>query len=64
MRKGSRKYIYNFDSAPMEVFDLEQDPDELHNLAGEITEEEVDSAENQMLKWYGATRVSMTGWNR
>jgi lipoteichoic acid synthase len=64
MRTGSRKYIYNFDSAPMEVFDLEQDPYELHNLAGEITEEEVHSVKNQMLKWYGATRVSMTGWKR
>ncbi len=64
MRKGSRKYIYNFDSAPMEVFDLEQDPVEQHDLAGEISEEEARSIKNQMLMWYGATRVSMTGWKR
>jgi lipoteichoic acid synthase len=61
MRKGSRKYIYKFDSAPMEVFDLEKDPDERHDLAGEISETEALMAKNQMLKWYGATRLSMTG---
>ncbi|TRW94361.1 LTA synthase family protein [Candidatus Methylobacter oryzae] len=61
MRKGSRKYVYNFDSAPMEVFDLEQDPLEQHDLGGEISEEEAHSVKNQMLMWYGATRVSMTG---
>lgn len=60
MRKGSRKYIYKFDSAPMEVFDLGKDPEERHDLAGEISEAEAFTAKNRMLKWYGATRISMT----
>lgn len=60
MRKGSRKYIYKFDSAPMEVFDLGKDPGERHDLAGEISEAEAFAARNRMLKWYGATRISMT----
>lgn len=60
MRKGSRKYIYKFDSAPMEVFDLGKDPEERHDLAGEISEAEAFAARNRMLKWYGATRLSMT----
>jgi lipoteichoic acid synthase len=60
MRLNSRKYIYKFDSGQMEVFDLDKDPGEQHDLAAEISQTEAWKAKNQMLKWYGATRVAMT----
>jgi len=64
LRKGSKKYIYKFDSAPMEVFDLAHDPDEHHDIAGDIGEEEIHKAETQMLKWNGAVRTLMMGSQR
>jgi lipoteichoic acid synthase len=60
MRVNSRKYIYKIDSDRMEVFDLEKDPEERHDLASEISQTEVLKAKNQMLTWYEATKVALT----
>jgi arylsulfatase A-like enzyme len=64
MRKGSRKYIYKFDSSPMEVYDLAKDPEEKQDLAGELGNEEIRSVENQILQWNGAVRTLMMGSER
>lgn len=56
-RRGSRKYIYHFDRAPMEVFDLASDPNEANPL--EVPEHEIASIKRDMLEWKAASELSM-----
>lgn len=56
-RRGSRKYIYSFDRKPMEVFDLERDPDEAHPL--QIGKQELAQVRREMLQWRMQTTLSM-----
>jgi arylsulfatase A-like enzyme len=56
-RRGSRKYIYSFDRKPMEVFDLERDPDEAHPL--QIGKQELAQVRREMLEWRMQTTLSM-----
>jgi len=37
--KSGRKFIYHFDRRPMEVYDLNSDPGELHNVAHQVPDE-------------------------
>lgn len=56
-RRGSRKYIYHFDRAPMEVFDLANDPRETQPI--EVPDHELVSIKREMLEWKAASELSM-----
>ena len=60
MRKGSHKYVYKFDSSPLEIYDLENDRLETKDIATEINESEAQSAKNKMLEWYYSVESSLT----
>ena len=48
--KGTEKYVYHFDDAPDEFFDLSEDPLEKHNLAAAYPEE-VEARRAELLEW-------------
>ncbi len=48
--KGTMKYVYHFDDAPDELFDLSEDPLEEHNLAA-AHPEEVEARRAELLEW-------------
>ena len=48
--KGAMKYVYHFDDAPDELFDLSEDPLEEHNLAA-AHPEEVEARRAELLEW-------------
>ncbi len=53
----TRKYIYNFDNGPTEVFDLVEDPQERRNIAGEVSAEDVSNAILEMQTWRESVRT-------
>jgi len=50
VRKGQRKYIYNFERSPMTVFDLANDPRELSPLTN-VPSAELAQMREDMLRW-------------
>ena len=46
---GDRKFIYRFGLRPPEVYDLADDPQERHNLAGDI--DGLDNWRDDLLNW-------------
>ena len=50
--QGNEKYIYFFGNQPEEVYDLESDPFERHNIAGWQSKEELKNKRLQLLAWY------------
>jgi lipoteichoic acid synthase len=50
--KGNEKYIYFFGNQPEEVYDISKDPYEHHDLAGELSDEELKHKRLQVLAWY------------
>ena len=48
--KGTMKYVYHFDDAPDELFDLSEDPEEKNNLAA-ANLEEVKARRAELLEW-------------
>jgi arylsulfatase A-like enzyme len=56
--KGTQKYIYFFGDRPEEVYDLSSDPMERHNLADEISNQELNERRNELLAWF--SRVNAT----
>lgn len=51
MRQDSLKYIYYYKRQPMEVYDLEDDPLERHNLADRLPPAQLRRAELDLLLW-------------
>ncbi len=73
MRRGSRKYIYDFDRGPLQAFDLATDPKESNPLP--VDDEEGLTVKEELMQWQAAARLSMFarpgtkgalegGWNR
>jgi lipoteichoic acid synthase len=56
--KGDEKYIYFFGNQPDEVYDLSKDPNEHHDIAGELSNAELKKKRSQVLAWY--SRVNAT----
>jgi lipoteichoic acid synthase len=50
--KGNEKYIYFFGNQPEEVYDISKDPYEHHDIAGELSDEELKNKRVQVLAWY------------
>jgi lipoteichoic acid synthase len=50
--KGDQKYIYFFGNQPEEVYDLSSDPSESHNIAGQLSDEELRKLRTAALTWY------------
>jgi arylsulfatase A-like enzyme len=61
LRDGQRKYIYRFGRRPIEVYDLENDPLEQHDLAGTTSMAELLGAEADMRAWYGRVKNAYLG---
>jgi lipoteichoic acid synthase len=56
--KGDEKYIYFFGNQPDEVYNLSQDPNERHDIAGQTSNKELKKKRSQVLHWY--SRVNAT----
>ena len=50
--EGDEKYIYFFGNQPEEVYDIYKDPYEHHDIAGELSDEELKKKRLQVLAWY------------
>jgi lipoteichoic acid synthase len=50
--KGDEKYIYFFGNQPDEVYDLSKDPHEHHDIADQLSDEELKKKRSQVLAWY------------
>lgn len=51
MQKGTTKYIYNFGRIPTEVYAIDQDPTEQHDIASTLPRLAIDKAEMELLVW-------------
>ena len=52
MRNNGLKYIYNFGRTPTEVYAIDHDPGEQHDISETLTRSTIDSAEEEMLVWH------------
>lgn len=59
MRTGATKFIYNFDRTPLEVYDIEQDPGEQHDIADTIPEGRHKEVVFDMLVWRERVRQAL-----
>jgi lipoteichoic acid synthase len=50
--KGNEKYIYFFGNQPDEVYDISKDPNEQHDIAGQMSKKELQDKRSQVLAWY------------
>jgi lipoteichoic acid synthase len=50
--KGDEKYIYFFGNQPDEVYDISKDPNEQHDIAGQMSKKELQDKRSQVLAWY------------
>ena len=51
MRRGSRKYIYNFDESPIRVYDMSSDRNEQQDVVSTTSRREIEAAKREMLEW-------------
>ena len=49
--RGYEKYIHHYGDQPDEYFDLREDPFERYNLAGQLSQEEIDKRRDELLAW-------------
>ena len=50
MRQGALKFVYHYGRRPTEVFDLQSDPGERRDIAARLPREQLERAEEQMLR--------------
>ena len=55
--EGTEKYIYHYGDRPEEIFDLQRDSSEQHNLAGERPKEELDKRRDDLLAWRSSVQA-------
>jgi lipoteichoic acid synthase len=51
MQKRNLKFIYNFDRTPTEVYEIDQDPNEKHDIARTLPNSAIKQADMDMLVW-------------
>jgi arylsulfatase A-like enzyme len=59
--KGYDKYIYHYENEPDQLFDLSEDPFEQHNLADNLSREEIDARREDLLRWYAEVNAGYGG---
>ena len=59
MRKGSRKYIYNFDRSPMVAYDLSAQGGEFRDVSAQMTGIEIAPIKRDMLDWSDRAKLEM-----
>jgi len=59
MRQGARKYHFSFGRRPMEVYDLDTDPQERHDIASRIDPTEVASVERRLWAWQAVVKATL-----
>jgi lipoteichoic acid synthase len=55
--EGTEKYIYHYGDRPDEIFDLQSDSSEQHNLAGEHLKDELDKRREDVLAWRSSVQA-------
>jgi lipoteichoic acid synthase len=55
--EGTEKYIYHYGDRPEEIFDLQRDSSEQHNLAGERATEVLDKRREDLLAWRSSVQA-------
>ncbi len=60
MRQGSKKIIYNFDRSPVQVYDLDLDPNEKNDISKTLSAIEIEQAKQRMLEWSIRTKFTFT----
>ena len=55
--EGTEKYIYHYGDRPDEIFDLQRDSSDQHNLAGERSKEELDKRLQDLLAWRSSVQA-------
>ncbi|CAN5570759.1 hypothetical protein BH24ACT21_BH24ACT21_12650 [soil metagenome] len=55
--KGNKKYIYFFGNQPDELYDLSEDPLESHNIANEVSSEEIKERRQKLLSWFSGVNA-------
>ena len=53
-----KKYIYHYSNKADEYFDLSSDPNERHNIIGQLDEEKIEALRNDLLTWEGRVEAS------
>jgi phosphoglycerol transferase MdoB-like AlkP superfamily enzyme len=59
MRRGSRKYIYNFGRSLVHVYDLASDKGERRDLASMSSQKDIEAATREMLEWSERSKMTM-----
>ncbi len=63
VREGQWKYVYHPNWKTHQLFDLANDPDELHNLSGDPAyAEQEDALRERMLRWLVTTEMQPNTW--
>ena len=55
--EGTEKYIYHYGDRPDEIFYLQRDSSEQHNLAGEHPKDELDKRREDLLAWRSSVQA-------
>jgi lipoteichoic acid synthase len=60
LRRKGLKFIYNFDRYSTEVYAIDSDPSERHDIRGNVPPSEIEDAEMDMLIWHRRTQRMFT----
>ncbi len=59
--KGDQKYIYFYGNQPAEVYNIKKDPLEQHNIANDVSAEELKKRRSEVLAWFSKVNATYQG---
>lgn len=59
--KGDQKYIYFYGNQPEEVYNIKKDPLEQHNLAKDLSADELKKRRTEVLAWFSKVNATYQG---